>query len=359
MAQHDHIDLWNGANEDLFRNQFPLHRVCRDGDLETLSLLLENSAELNFYEEDGLYGWTPTHWAAYFGKLACLRKIITLLPMSRGDKCDIATYRFRQTPLHLAAFSGHPACIQWLVQSGAHINFQDYMGETPIHKAARAGSMECINLLISQGANLRTKNYHGWTPAELANESDHKECGNVLTQALETQVQKDPIRVSSSPDLSTFPISIPAPDHPINHTSEGINGGFIPSLDQPSNDSDSDNVCSSKGNQSHCDMETCDSDEFVEDNATRFGLPGIVTVGRKRCLDDFIDECSIKKIRHGEPVIRDMYSGLPVKIHGIANGGTNGSLANNHITTSAVEHCSSLSMEQGYENLYINTISNS
>lgn len=64
------------------------------------------------------------------------------------------------------------------------------------------------------------------------------------------------------------------------------------------NISSSEIVCSSKDNQIDCDMEMGDSDEFVEDNATRFGLPGIVTVGRKRCLDE-LEEFSMKRIRHG------------------------------------------------------------
>lgn len=68
--------------------------------------------------------------------------------------CDVnaVTSRFAQTPTHIAAFGGHPECLLWLVQAGADINRQDYVGETPIHKAARAGSLECISALLIQGA---------------------------------------------------------------------------------------------------------------------------------------------------------------------------------------------------------------
>lgn len=69
-----------------------------------------------------------------------------------GSGVNAVTSRFAQTPTHIAAFGGHPECLLWLLQAGADINRQDYVGETPIHKAARAGSLECINALLIQGA---------------------------------------------------------------------------------------------------------------------------------------------------------------------------------------------------------------
>jgi hypothetical protein len=51
---------WSPTSENLMESQYPLHRACRDGDLEALSLLL--SVGTDFYQEDGFYGWTPIHW---------------------------------------------------------------------------------------------------------------------------------------------------------------------------------------------------------------------------------------------------------------------------------------------------------
>ena len=59
---------WTLSSEDIFCKQYPLHHACREGDLEKLTSLLSAGA-INFYEEDGLYGWTPVHWAAHFGKV--------------------------------------------------------------------------------------------------------------------------------------------------------------------------------------------------------------------------------------------------------------------------------------------------
>ncbi|KAJ8351506.1 hypothetical protein SKAU_G00229820 [Synaphobranchus kaupii] len=69
-----------------------------------------------------------------------------------GCGVNAVTSKFAQTPTHIAAFGGHPACLLWLLQAGADINRQDYVGETPIHKAARAGSMDCVRALLLQGA---------------------------------------------------------------------------------------------------------------------------------------------------------------------------------------------------------------
>ena len=49
-------------------NSFPAHRACRDGDIDYLVSLL-SAGNVDFYEEDDFYGWTPLHWAAYFGKV--------------------------------------------------------------------------------------------------------------------------------------------------------------------------------------------------------------------------------------------------------------------------------------------------
>ena len=66
---------WGPTSEEILKSQFPLHRACRDGDVEELSRLLI-VAQNGIYEEDSFYGWTPAHWAAYFGKVPTLSSLI-------------------------------------------------------------------------------------------------------------------------------------------------------------------------------------------------------------------------------------------------------------------------------------------
>lgn len=51
-------------------SRFPIHRACRDGDVGALLSLSEQLSSLAaLTAEDPYYGWTPLHWAAYFGQV--------------------------------------------------------------------------------------------------------------------------------------------------------------------------------------------------------------------------------------------------------------------------------------------------
>lgn len=62
---------WSVLSEKALSKNFPLHRACRDGDVEGLLTLLsdQEAARTHLTLEDTYYGWTPSHWAAYFGKV--------------------------------------------------------------------------------------------------------------------------------------------------------------------------------------------------------------------------------------------------------------------------------------------------
>nr|XP_040056939.1 ankyrin repeat domain-containing protein 10b isoform X1 [Gasterosteus aculeatus aculeatus] len=167
------------SSEEVLTSRFPLHRACRDGDVGALCSLLQctsNPADLAV--EDTFYGWTPIHWAAHFGKLECVMRLVQV-----GSGVNAVTSRFAQTPIHIAAFGGHPECLLWLLRAGADINRQDYVGESPIHKAARAGSLECINALLIQGAKADMRNASGLTAANLAHAQGFQECAEILSNA--------------------------------------------------------------------------------------------------------------------------------------------------------------------------------
>ncbi|XP_054887666.1 ankyrin repeat domain-containing protein 10b [Poeciliopsis prolifica] len=171
------------SSEEVLNSRFPLHRACRDGDVGALCSLLQctsNPADLAV--EDTFYGWTPIHWAAHFGKLECVMRLVQV-----GCGVNSVTSRFAQTPTHIAAFGGHPECLLWLLQAGADINRQDYVGETPIHKAARAGSLDCINALLIQGAKADMRNANGLTAADLAHAQGFQECAQMLANAQNLQ----------------------------------------------------------------------------------------------------------------------------------------------------------------------------
>ncbi|XP_046377288.2 serine/threonine-protein phosphatase 6 regulatory ankyrin repeat subunit C-like isoform X3 [Haliotis rufescens] len=172
-------------NEALLESQYPLHTAIRDGDMErTVSLL--KTGRFDLYEEDGFYGWTPVHWAAHFGKLDILRKLVS---MSKDGSPVVQSNRSQVTPAHLAAMSGHPHCLQWVLQAGTEPSIQDYCGETPLHKAARSGSMECVSLLVAQGAAIGLRNHSGHTASQVASIGGYPECAISLEKSLQFQQQ--------------------------------------------------------------------------------------------------------------------------------------------------------------------------
>lgn len=167
------------SNDEVLNIRYPLHRACRDGDVGALCSLLQRSTnQADLVAEDSFYGWTPIHWAAHFGKLECVMRLVQV-----GCEVNTLTTRFAQTPAHIAAFGGHPECLLWLIHRGAEINRQDYVGEAPIHKAARAGNMECINVLLIQGAKPDLKNANGLVAADLAHAQGFHDCAQLLCNA--------------------------------------------------------------------------------------------------------------------------------------------------------------------------------
>ncbi|XP_040888621.1 ankyrin repeat domain-containing protein 10a [Toxotes jaculatrix] len=167
------------SGDEVFISRFPIHRACRDGDvgaLVSLSQQLANQAHLT--AEDSCYGWTPIHWAAHYGQLECVVRLVQM-----GCQVNAATSRFNQTPAHTAAFGGHPHCVVWLTQAGADIDRQDFVGEAPIHKAARSGSLECIQVLMIAGAKPHLRNASGQTAADLAHAHGFLDCFRFIANA--------------------------------------------------------------------------------------------------------------------------------------------------------------------------------
>ena len=59
------------------------------------------------------------------------------------------------TPLHLAAFFGHPELAAALLDKGANINAQstNAMKNTPLHAGVAGGQLAVVDLLLKRGAN--------------------------------------------------------------------------------------------------------------------------------------------------------------------------------------------------------------
>jgi len=96
----------------------PLHALARDGDVKLLTQAIKSASHISSPDDDGM------------------------------------------TALHFAAWYGHPACCQALVNANADINAFDHDGATAAHAAAHNGQLATLMVLVETGKCdlLRTDN---------------------------------------------------------------------------------------------------------------------------------------------------------------------------------------------------------
>ena len=70
-------------------------------------------------------------------------------------------------PFMLAAASGEPPYISWLVDNGADVAARDARGRTPLHAAAQADNPGAADALLARGADPGALDVAG-TPADPA-----------------------------------------------------------------------------------------------------------------------------------------------------------------------------------------------
>jgi len=120
-------------------------------------------------------GYTPLHWAAWYGNCACVRTLI-----AAGLDPNNADGIRHETPLHLAAWYGNDMCIKTLIASGANPKIIDIRGKTPLHLSAKIGRNACVRELIAAAADPEVIDNTGKTPLQLAVENEFQDCAGLL-----------------------------------------------------------------------------------------------------------------------------------------------------------------------------------
>lgn len=120
--------------------------AAQKGDLEAVRALLQQGADPNAAQPDGLTG---LHWAALNDELGIAEILLyagaTVSPVTR-----VGGY----TPLHLASQSGHGVVARALLEAGADANAYTTTGVSSLHFAAQADAAEAILALIEHGAEV-------------------------------------------------------------------------------------------------------------------------------------------------------------------------------------------------------------
>ena len=164
-----------------------LFESIKTGDLPGVTALLDGDAELaNATNDQG----TAAHTFAIYNRKADIAQLLE----DRGARIDIFAAamagRLKEvcemldgnkalvklmshdgwTPLHLAAFFGHPQVAAVLMSAGASVTerSQNQMSNMPLHAAVAGRNFELVQMLVECGAPVNAKQHGGWTPLHAA-----------------------------------------------------------------------------------------------------------------------------------------------------------------------------------------------
>lgn len=150
--------------------------AAQTGDDARLRALLDHARD--FASMPDREGWTPLHYAAYFGHEAAARYLVSI----GADVHATSLNPMRNQPLHAAA-SGRAAAVgALLLDAGAAVDAEQTGQWTPLHAAAQTGDLAFVELLLARGAAVSPRSVSGATPVSLAREKGHEAVVALLRQ---------------------------------------------------------------------------------------------------------------------------------------------------------------------------------
>jgi uncharacterized protein len=155
-----------------------LSDAAQTGNLVRLQELLDRNRDFANLPDEG--GYTPLHYAGYFGHADSARYLITI----GADVTALSLDPLRNQPIHAAAASGSDEIVQLLLDAGADPNAVQAGQWTPLHAAAEKGHAHVVRLLLERGAQPDAQSISGATPRSLAEGKGHAEVVALLAQSV-------------------------------------------------------------------------------------------------------------------------------------------------------------------------------
>jgi uncharacterized protein len=122
-------------------------------------------------------GFTPLHYAAFFGHPGIARVLVE----HGADVAAVANNPMMVQPLHSAAAAGQTDIVGLLLEAGADPDARQQGGFVALHAAAQLGDGEMVRLLLDHGADPAAVTDDGRTAAGIAQEAGHPDVAASLT----------------------------------------------------------------------------------------------------------------------------------------------------------------------------------
>ncbi|TET69604.1 MAG: hypothetical protein E3J44_07725 [Candidatus Aminicenantes bacterium] len=157
--------------------------AAMQGDVKTVSALLDNEADVNVRHEDG---WSGLLLAAVNG-----HSPVAQVLLDKGAKVDAKEKLMGQTALIWASKGGHAATVKVLLKAGANVNARDKYGGTALTRAANSGKAAIVKTLLEAGADINAREYDGDTALIEATAGSHLKIIQALLKAGASVNDKD------------------------------------------------------------------------------------------------------------------------------------------------------------------------
>jgi len=122
------------------------------------------------------FGWSPLHMAAFGGNAANVQFLL-----DRGSDMRLrAKTKFRNAPFLVAMLTSDYETVKLLLDRGADVLERQAEGDTALHEAAANGDLPMVKLLVEHQSDLEARDDDGKSPLDYAVERKHDEVAAYL-----------------------------------------------------------------------------------------------------------------------------------------------------------------------------------
>ncbi|XP_073495254.1 nuclear factor NF-kappa-B p105 subunit [Phyllobates terribilis] len=178
-----------------------LHLACKEGDAETLNILLNHSKITEIINLPNNEGLNAIHEAVITNSMPCLRLMISAMADVNAQE-----QKSGRSPLHLAVEQDNISLAGCLLLEGdACVDSTTYDGNTPLHIAAGKGSTKLTALLKAAGADSFIENFEPlYVPGNTEDDNDVDEGIVPGTKPLDMAISDEVFEIlNGKPYIST------------------------------------------------------------------------------------------------------------------------------------------------------------